>query len=272
MPRDDKGGAVAELERPAEVKQAARPKLVIPLGRGKNGKTVLCRYLAERALNAGRSVVIADADRTNQTLAAFFPSGVISPVNSHDYTMRLFLDALIERQIAERHDVLLDLGAGDLVLKRAAEEMPLVPFLDDQGVMPVAIHMIGPDVDDLAYLQDVENWIDKTGQHEGSFAPRQTVLVLNLGVVPNGMEPKAAFADVRQHAILRAAIERGAKVVVMPALGCMSVVNGRRQSFIGAMSGEATAEGPLGPMNRQRVTTWWSAMESAFAEVAEWLP
>ena len=48
--------------------------------------------------------------------------------------------------------VLLDMGGGDQVFKRFAQSIELVTLLDQVGIMPVALHCIGPDIDDLSYL------------------------------------------------------------------------------------------------------------------------
>jgi CO dehydrogenase nickel-insertion accessory protein CooC1 len=54
----------------------AQPKMVVTHGRGGTGKSTGVRILKERADEAGRPVVIADADRTNATLGAFYEPGL----------------------------------------------------------------------------------------------------------------------------------------------------------------------------------------------------
>ena len=68
--RDD--ATVAEPERAPSVNASENPRAVFAVGRGGRGKTVAYRWMVDRALNQGRDVIVADADRTNQTLAAFF--------------------------------------------------------------------------------------------------------------------------------------------------------------------------------------------------------
>ena len=154
---------------PSAFQPATQPKLVVPLGRGARGKSFLVRWMVERAQSQGRDIVVADADRTNATLSSFF-DGVVTPPSADDRDVKEFLAQFIERQIEEKFSAVLDLGGGDLVLKQVARETQLVAFLSQHGITPVAIHCIGPDVDDLAYLQDVEQ--------SGIFAPDATVLVL----------------------------------------------------------------------------------------------
>lgn len=129
----------------------------------------------DRALARSREIVIADADRTNATLSAYF-QGVVTPPSADDAEMRDWFAAFVERQIAEHFNALIDLGAGDLILKQLAREVGLTAFLERYSIRPVAVHLLGPDPDDLAYLHDVER--------DGLFAPAATILVLNAALVP----------------------------------------------------------------------------------------
>lgn len=219
----------------------------------------MARWLTERTRMFGGSIVYADADRTNRTGAAYFPDA-ISPPSTHDNAMRRWLDELIERQIAEQFNMVLDLGGGDQTLKRTAEELPLVTMLDENGIDAVALHMIGPDLDDLAYLRDVEL--------NGVFAPEQTILCFNEGVLLDGQDGPTVFEALSKQPALRAVVARGGKIVKMPRLGCMAEVDRKRGLFLAL----AEPESGLGPMNRQRIKAWWAAMEERFEPVAEWLP
>jgi hypothetical protein len=133
----------------------------------------------------------------------------------------------------------------------------LAALLHAEGIMPVALHFFSPDIDDLAYLQDIEQ--------SGAFCPAQTVLVLNEGLIKDARPVDAAFAELREHSIFRAALKRGAKEIVLPRLSCMQEVNSRRLSFAGA-------EKELGLTNRQRVALWRRAVAKALAPIDSWLP
>ncbi|MBE7245808.1 MAG: hypothetical protein INR63_12710 [Actinomycetospora chiangmaiensis] len=242
-----------------------RPKLVLPMGRGSRGKTMLCRWMIERALNAGRVPVVADGDRTNQSLARSF-SGVLSPPSADDADVRAWIAGLVEALLTERQDTVLDLGGGDLVLKGLAREMDLLPWLTGLGVDLVAVHLIGAASDDMAFLQSVE---------EGSLlAAPATILVLNEGMVPPGRSPHAAFsATVQAHPILTATVARGARVVSMPRLEPASEVEERGMTFVAASENQAPGgQPPLGPWRAQQVAIWRRRMAEAFASVEEWLP
>jgi len=259
--------AILDLPDAPQAPQTGRtsqPRLVVPLGRGSRGKTVFVRWAAERAIAAGRTPVLADGDRTNQELAGYFDA-VVTPPSADELDMREWLATFLEQQIEETFSAFLDLGGGDLILKRVAREMQLVSFLEQHGIQPVAVHFIGPDMEDLAYLRDVEQ--------SDVFAPPATVLVLNEAVVPASRPVKAAFEPVLTHAIFKAALDRGAKPVWMPRLACIHEVNQRRMTFGAARDGRLNdKQKPIGPWNRQLVAMWLREMESNFATVADWLP
>ncbi len=219
---------------------------------------------AERAQDQGRSIVIADADRTNATLGAYF-ANVLTPPSAEDADMRDWCIALCERQIADRFTVLLDLGGGDLILKQLTREIELAGFLEANGVQPVALYPIGPDRDDLAFLRDMEEG--------GLFAPKATILVLNEGLVPSNRSVQTAFQPILEHAIFQAAIARGARAVWMPRLVPAHEINDRRLTFAAAEAGQVkNGQTPMGLWNRQLIAKWRRDMETNFAGVAEWLP
>ena len=161
---------------------------------------------------------------------------------------------------------LVDLGGGDLLLKQLAREIGLVPFLERHDIRPVALHLIGPDRDDLAYLHDVEQ--------DGLFAPTATVLVLNEALVPARRAIRTAFQDtVLKHPTFLTTLERGAKVVWMPRLEVAHEIDSRRLSFTAAEENQVKpGQPPIGPWNRQLIHNWLRDMETNFAPVAHWLP
>ena len=261
---DSADTAVLPAQVPAS-EGAAQPLFVAPLGRGARGKTWWVRWAVGRALAQGREIVIADADRTNATLSAYF-DGVLTPPSADEADMRDWFAALVERQIADRFTALLDLGGGDLLLKQLAREIGLTAFLERHDIRPVALHLIGPDRDDLAYLHDVEQ--------DGLFAPTATILVLNEALVPARRAIKTAFqATILEHPTFLATLERGAKVVWMPRLEVAHEIDARRLTFTAAEEGQVKpGQAPIGPWNRQLIHNWLRDMETNFAPVAHWLP
>ena len=243
------GSAVAEL--------GPGPKLIVAGGRGKGGKTTLMRWAIEQALARGGEPVIADADRTNSTLTAFFEAAQRPPsVGNED--VRLWLNALVDTQIEKRHTIYLDLGGGDQMLRQWSRELDLAQFLASYDITPVLLHMLGSDVDDVAYLRTLEE----------VFAPAHTAIVLNEGTVPSGRSPQSAFGPVVERPEFQAAVSRGAKVLGMPRLGCMPEVDRRRVSFAAATDRSAKA---LPPTMQQAVQLWLREMPVALAPILEWI-
>ena len=264
-PGESDTAVLAAGATPSTTSASAQPLCVIPLGRGTRGKTWWVRWAVGRALVHGREVVIADADRTNATLSAFFDR-VVTPPSADEADMRDWFAAFIERQIADRFTTLIDLGGGDLILKQLAREIGLVGFLERYGICPVAVHLLGPDRDDLAYLHDVEQ--------DGLFAPAATILVLNEALVPRGRSDKAAFqSTILEHPTFLKALDRGAKVIWMPRLAVAHEVDSRRLTFTAAEENQVKpGQTPIGPWNRQLIQNWLADMEGNFAPVAHWLP
>jgi hypothetical protein len=262
-----------EMERPVQEVRETAPKLIVMLGRGKNGKSTVIRWLAEQAFIHGRAPVIADADRTNATLSAFF-DGVTRPEYPDNDGVTDWLNALLEDQIAAKIEgkpfsVLLDLGGGDLVLKEHALKLDLVSLCEQHGIEPIAVHLIGDDLDDLAYLRDIEQ--------SGAFKPRKTLLVLNEGVMRSGSR---GFESIKSSPIFTAALDRGAKSVLMPRLENMKKVNDLRLLFSAAASMKTEQQKEVlaktghrfGFIDSQLVTTWLRTMRTNFASVHDWLP
>lgn len=261
---DDSGSPMAEMDRNAEAVAtdiAKQPKMVVAAGRGKVGKSVFLRWAVERCLERGGEPVIADADRTNQTLAAFFPSAT-RPPSAEDDDVRLWLNDLADTQIERRTTSFLDLGGGDLTLKQWARDLDLAPFLAKHGITPVVLHLLGSDLDDLSYLRDLET----------VFAPPHTVVILNEGMVPSGRSPLSAFEPIISHSVFKAAVDRGARVLRMPRLGCMQDVDRRRLGFQDAENGRVKpGQDRIGPTMQQMIFMWRREMESAFSSISPWI-
>jgi hypothetical protein len=244
---------------------AEPPVFVVPTGRGGRGKTWWARWAVGRALARGREVVIVDADRIKPTLAAYF-DGVLTPSSADEAGMREWFAALVERQIADRFSLLLDFGGGDLLLKQLARETGLVDVLESRGIRTVAVHFLGPDCDDLAYLHVMER--------DGLFAPAATILVLNEALVSAGRAIGTAFqSTILEHPIFLAALERGARSVWMPPLEPAHEIDVRRLTFTAARDNRVKpGQAAIGPWKRQLIHNWLRDMETNFAPVGDWLP
>ena len=258
MARRDEA-TTAELSPPAP-DISDQPRLIVAGGRGKVGKSVMLRFGIERCIARGGDPIIADADRTNATLTAFFPSAV-RPPSPEDGDVRDWLNSLIDAQVEHRKSIFLDLGGGDLSLHAWARDLDLVPFLIDNGIIPVLIHCLGSDLDDLAYLRDLED----------VFAPPHTVILLNEGLIPIGKAPLTAFEPTLAHEVFRAAKARGAVVVRLPRLGCMQELERRRLTVQAAIDNDVGTGQPFGITGRQMIVMWRRQAEKALAPVLPWI-
>ena len=116
----------------------------------------------------------AQYSRNKATLGSFLKN-VTRPEAPDDKTVSDWLDDLMNQQAETRMSVALDMGGGDQVFKRFASSLELAELLAGEGIMPVAVHCLGPDVDSLAYLNDIEA--------SRAFCPPSTILVLNEGLI-----------------------------------------------------------------------------------------
>jgi hypothetical protein len=241
-----------------------QPKLILPLGRGHNGKSFWARWLIDRAQTRGREIAVADADRTNPSLAAYF-EGVLTPPSAEADDMERWFWAFCDRQAGQKFDAVIDLGGGDQVLKSLARRIDFSEFSTFFGIDLVAVHLLSPDLDDLAFLRDFET--------DALFAPKATILVLNEGRADGRTSYDEAFKSVLGHEVFRAAAKRGARPVAMPRLPCASELAVRHLPLSAAESSHPRdGMPPLGPSFRMFIARWLRDMERNFASVAEWLP
>lgn len=244
--------------------------LIVLVGSGNVGKSVIARLIGGWAQAGERDVGLADADRHHPTLSGFF-EGVMRPDDAvedgaelTDAAMKVWFESVVVEQLKARMSVVFDIGGGDTVFARVADDLQLVSVLESEGIMPVAIHVLSPRVQDLTDLQDME---------AGSYRPAHTILVLNEGAIRGDATPQRAFDPIRKHPVYKAAIARGAVEVVLPALTCMREIDRRRISFEQAAAGTVKpGQAPLSPFDAGRVRAWLKLTETAFAPVRAWLP
>lgn len=258
---------VAEIEQPIEAIEPVRkrPSLIWASGRGNNGKSTGLRFLAEEALLARRPVIIADCDRTNQTLTAFFGDSTERPESPDDHAVHEALNQIINQMIEDSTSAILDMGGGDLVFPRYAASIGLADMLLEADTRPTALHFLSPSVDDLSTLQEVEE--------AGAFCPPATALILNAGLIRDTRSIDAAFRQVREHAVYRSALARGAVEIIMPRLSCMQELDRQRLMFSAAETGQVgEGQTKLGFTERHIVKVWRRQMRAAFAPIQDWLP
>lgn len=233
------------------------PILLALFGRGNVGKTTLMRILVDRAMEAGRlDFTIADGDRTNGTLAEFY-SGVVRPPETDDQSVLDWLDDLINAQVDARTSLLLDMGGGDTLFPRFASEVGLVELLKEAGIASVAVHVAGPDPDDLAVLREM--------QASKVFVPTQTIVVFNAGRDTTGRAPVSLFHRVMSDKTYLKVVKEGARTLHLPRMHCMDAVNAGRLTFTAAAS-------KLRVTDRQRLAVWRRQIEGNLSELQDALP
>ena len=232
---------------------AGKPKVWFTIGRGRIGKTTLIRWAAEMGEAHDGQVICAAADPVNRSLRVYL-DGVAEPPTSDAADVAQWLQELLLFALKEKMSALIDLGGGDTSLHRLLVTMPdLAAVMEDEGVAPVAVHVIGSDPHDLAPLAATE---------AAGFKPAATMLVLNQ---MTGRPDR--FSDVIRHSAFQAALGRGAVQVWMPLLtpDAARAVDGRRLHF-------TKVGDTLGPFIGASVRAWLKAMGEEFAPVSSWLP
>ncbi len=245
-----------------------RPVLFITVGRQRVGKTTFMNVLIQALRQQGAGITIWNADQLNTTHnLTVFHADALQPKSSDFEDGKAWLEERIQDQMEGQYDVMLDVGGGETPLSRLVREVPIVSSAARQGIRVVLAHVIGPDQADVDYL--------KHYMKNDLFAPEATLIVLNGGLVLSGRSIAGAFAEVREHAVIKEAISRGARLTVMPALSCMAKVTDRGLTFDEAAEG--ISKGKLGTMSfldQERVAIWWQKAIPEFLMTipADWLP
>ncbi|MDE1905041.1 MAG: hypothetical protein KGH75_01140 [Rhodospirillales bacterium] len=244
------------------------PILWIAMGRQRVGKTALLNTAVQYFRDAGNPVRVWNADQQNRshTLSVFFPDAEEVP-NAGLEDGKAWIEDRIEDLIKHRYDAVLDVGGGATGFSRLVQEVPLLEAIEGSAVRVVGLFCIGPETADLDYLEQFVE-VDM-------FMPAATVVVLNGGLVMSGRSAGGAFKPIIEHAVIKSAVKKGARLAMMPALSCMSQVTDRGLTFAEAANGGAKKGGePLALFDRARVNRWWTRdVPEFFGKLPrEWLP
>lgn len=241
--------------------------MAIVVGRQRVGKTTFLNALAQYLRERKAEFVIWDADQMNATNnMSVFHSEASRPRSEDREDVKAWLEARFLDIAERRYDALLDVGGGDTPLSQLVEDVPVAAGLDELGVRVVVVHVLGPDVADLDYLDRFER---------NSFTPESVLVVRNGGLVLTGRSEDVAFASLAGHAGLAQIVSNGASVVTLPRLACMAEVTDRKLRFADAMNGKPGADGKaLSVFDRHRARKWWTnEVPKVFQRIpAEWLP
>jgi hypothetical protein len=230
----------------------ASPVFVMMLGRGRVGKTATAMALIQyyRLLGCDLQVWNMDQQNTSHSLSRFHPEALEPPVGSGFEDRKLWLEGRIQDQSKAKYDAIVDFPGGDSTILRLAHEVRLVRMLERMGIRPVAVHVVGPSKADLDYLRQMAE--------SGLFMPEATIILLNGGVVQSGRAVDAAFLEIIEDEVVRDAVDKGAELITMPALPCMTAVMDLGLPFREAGEGRCPAgQLPLSPFDQERTYIWF---------------
>ncbi len=256
---------MSEILTPAEDR---RPVVIVIVGRQRVGKTTVANTAVQFIRAHGGEVVVWNADKLNRTYSlSIFHQDALEPPSVDPEDIKAWLEERFTHLIKHRYDAILDIGGGDTPLARLVEEVPIVRTLERRGIRVVLVHVVGPELADLDYL---ERFLA-----QNLFTAQATTIVLNDGLVLTGRSAGFAFTSVKQHPAFLNAVQDGAEVMLMPKLTCMSQVTDRGLSFAEAMNGvNKPGADPLSFFDQERVATWWeNELPLFFMSIpALWLP
>ncbi|HME19917.1 MAG TPA: hypothetical protein VKI44_00870 [Acetobacteraceae bacterium] len=249
----------------ASIDLTDKPKVLMAIGAGGTGKTMLLRYFTDELLARDSDARLAAIDPEKRELKSYF-QGVLEPPGYDPDTVLTWLRGFLSFLTDHRGSALVDIGGGDTALPRLVGELPtLAADMEAAGVHPVAIYPMTPRVSDLSPLATLER---------AGFQPKATAIVLNEGRMPTA-DRDAWFGQHRHHSVYRAAMSRGAVELWMPRLSEWKKVEDRQFRFTHARDGivsEGRKAVPLGLLDRAGVRTWMGRMQTAFAPISSWIP
>jgi hypothetical protein len=228
------------------------PVFIMMLGRGRTGKTATAMALIQYYQSLGCSLQVWNMDQQNasHSLSRFHPEALERPVGSGFEDRKSWLEGRILDQSKAKYDAIVDFPGGDSTILRLAHEVRLVRMLERMGIRPVAVHVVGPSKADLDYLRQMAE--------SGVFMPEATIILLNGGVVQSGRAVDAAFLEIVEDKVVCDAVDKGAELITMPALPCMTAVMDLGLPFREVGEGRFRAgQEPLSPFDQERTFLWF---------------
>ncbi|GEO43031.1 hypothetical protein SAE02_71790 [Skermanella aerolata] len=236
------------------------PVLAIGFGRGFGGKSTLLTEVAYRARNQGRDVIVADFDARSKTLADLFPGAVV-PQTEELPDLKTEFSKLLNRMAKDKASAVVDFGGGDRFMLEYGRDLRLVEFCERRGIEPVAIYVLGPEVEDLRHCLSI--------YEAGYFRPKRTILMLNEGVIREGRTVVGAFEQTMADPGFQRMVSGGAVPMLMTRLPCMDAIKERRLNLY-----EAATNGQLDPVEEFMLDDWLADLETKRQKfnVGDWLP
>lgn len=198
------------------------PKVIIFAGRGNVGKSTTCAFLLETG-KFRYPVRALDASNNNRLFERMGGVGVERAEGGEDDVMQW-----IEGVIAEcaekagtpgQFDVLIDTNGETRILSRWGHELKFVNMIEESGLEPVLIYMVGTDVKDVDFIEEHEAL---TESGDRVFAPRCTAVIRNGGKISGTGLAKLHFKAVNER--LKQVFQRPVLVTDMQGLACMNLL------------------------------------------------
>ena len=234
----------------------------IPNGRGKSGKTMISRLMVECAMIAGRPLNFSDADRANAGLKDVHKPDD-SPESASLQDLRVFVQRKLEMQLEGDGSSLIDFGAGNPVFEGILDEVDFSGLMRDYGKRLLIFNLIGPARGDVSYIEPYLN--------HPSLASADFVICCNEGLTDPGREISAfdIYLETRQ---IRAALERGGRLVRLPRLTSAEQIETLGLTYLDAALGRPNADGRcLAPFAAAATAKWLRALPKAFEPIADWM-
>jgi hypothetical protein len=250
------------LEAPEDV-VSFTPKLVIGFGRGFGGKSTVLSEIAWRAGSQGREVIVADFDARSKTLADLFPGAEV-PATEELPDLKSAFAKLLNRMTKEKKSAVVDFGGGDRFMLEFGRDLRLVEFCARRGIEPVALYVLGPEVEDLRHCVSI--------YEAGYFRPRRMIVAMNEGVIREGKTALGAFEQTMKDPGFQKMVAGGAKPMLLTRLPCMDLVKAGKRNFYEAAAG--IGDEPLDPVEEFMLSDWLEDLEEKRQRlgIAGWLP
>lgn len=237
------GGAAAEAAIPG------RRVLVDLAGRGRTGKSAVGDILVRLAADAGREVLVADANQ-NATMATLHPGAASRPPSDDLGDVKGWLGDRLGEMVARGRSMVLDLGpAAEAVRREHALEFDLARFCERRGWAALTVFTAGPSREDFDYVLGLV----RSGIH----LSRPSVLLFNEALTPAKRNIADAFAAVLDAPELAEGGEleaAGVRPMLLPNLPFLDLLRAKGLGFRAAMEGAPGADGKaLDPMRQDQV-------------------
>ncbi|GBR48693.1 P-loop NTPase family protein [Neokomagataea thailandica] len=260
------------MQKDTTSKQPPRVKVVFKAGRGNLGGTTTLALLAERALNAGRPVLMADADVRNQGISQFKPlydqCGIGLPASDSQHDVQNYLSKSFARALTEKKSVFIDVGGGDRTLEEWTKRTQIEQITTSMGIEVIAVFMCGIDSGDIDYIVNLWN--------NGGFRPQKSLIVFNQNAVPMGQDAskfiKAISVDARFDKMRK---ETDLEFVSLQANPFMNEVKASGLTFHEAARRVGHSKpSTLDPLSEAVTGLWIDNFEKNLVEqdVVSWLP